>query len=72
MEYLFLMSRLLQNSLKALLLNYNPLSDTRDSGTLNLVTMFLHINFLTSIPDISQCLRLCPFSEVIHSTKTNL
>ena len=47
-EYVFLMPRLLQNSWKALLSNYNPLSDTRDSGTPNLVTMFLHTNFLTS------------------------
>ena len=47
-EYRFLMPRLLQNSRKALLSNYNPLSDTRDSGTPNLITIFLHTNFFTS------------------------
>ena len=46
-EYWFVMLKLLQNSLKALLSNCNPLSNTRDSGTLNLVTMFFHTNFLT-------------------------
>ena len=46
-EYLFLMPRSLQNSRKALLSNCNPLSDIRESGTPNLVIMFLHINFLT-------------------------
>ena len=51
-EYPFLMPRLLQNSQKALLLNYSPLSDTRDFGTLNLVTVFLHTNFLTSTSQI--------------------
>ena len=47
-EYLFLILRSLQNLQKALLSNCNPLSDPKDSGTSNLVTMFLHTNFLTS------------------------
>ena len=47
-EYLFLILRSLQNFRKALLSNCNPLLDTRDSGTPNLVTIFLEINFLTS------------------------
>ena len=38
-EYLFLIPRSLQNLRKALLSNCNPLSETRDSSTLNLVTM---------------------------------
>ena len=48
MEYLFLILRSLQNSRKTLLSNCNPLSDMSESGTSNLVTMFLHTNFLTS------------------------
>ena len=48
MEYLFLIPRSLQNSRKTLLLNCNPLSDVNEFGTSNLVTMFLHTNFLTS------------------------
>ena len=51
-EYPFLMPRLLQNSRKALLLNYSPLFDTKDFGTPNLVTVFLHTNFLTSTSQI--------------------
>ena len=47
-EYRFTMPRSLQYSQKALLSNCNPLSDTSDSRTPNLVTMFLHTNFLTS------------------------
>ena len=47
-EYRFVMLRLLQNLQKALLSNYNPLSDTKDSSTPNLVTIFLLTNFLTS------------------------
>ena len=47
-EYLFLMPRSLQNLQKALLLNCNPLSDIREFGTLNLVTILFHTNFLTS------------------------
>ena len=47
-EYLFLILRLLQNLRKVLLSSCNPLSDVRDSGTPNLVTMFLHTNFVTS------------------------
>ena len=42
------MLRSLQNLQKALLSNYNLLLDTKDSGTLNLVLMFLHTNFLAS------------------------
>ena len=47
-EYLFLISRLLQNFWKALLSNCNRLSNTRDSGTPNVVTIFLQTNFLMS------------------------
>ena len=47
-EYRFTMPRLLQYSRKALLSNCNPLFNTSDSGTPNLVTIFLHTNFLTS------------------------
>ena len=52
MEYLFLIPRSLQNLQQALLSNYNPLSDIRDSGTPNLITIFLHSNFLTSTSQI--------------------
>ena len=51
-EYLFLILRSLQIFWKALLSNCNPLSDTKDSGTPNLVTMFLHTIFLTSMSQI--------------------
>ena len=51
-EYLFLMLRSLQNLQKALLSNCNPLSNTKDSGTPNLITMFLHTKFLTSTSQI--------------------
>ena len=47
-EYLFLIPMLLQNLRKVLLSNCSPLFYTRDSGTPNLVTRFLHTNFLTS------------------------
>ena len=47
-EYLFLISRLLQNFRKALLSNCNLLSNTRNSSTPNLVTIFLQTKFLTS------------------------
>ena len=47
-EYLFFIPRSLQNLQKALLSNCNRLLDTKDSGTPNLVTIFLHTNFLTS------------------------
>ena len=47
-KYRFTMPRSLQYSQKALLSNCNSLSNTSDSGTPNLVTMFFHTYFLTS------------------------
>ena len=49
---MFFISRSQQNSQKALLSNRNPLSDIRESGTPNLVTIFFHTNFLTSMSQI--------------------
>ena len=71
-EYLFMMPRLLQNSWKVLLSNCNPLSDTRDSGTLNLcyyVSPYKLLNI--HIPNICQCLclRLRPLGEIIYGHK---
>ena len=51
-EYLFLMPRLLQNSRKAQLSNCSPLSDIKESGTPNLVIIFFHTNFFTSMSRI--------------------
>ena len=47
-DYLFMMPRSRQKSQKALLSNCNPLSEMRVFGTPNLVTIFFHMNFLTS------------------------
>ena len=72
-EYLFLISRLLQNFWKALLSNCNPLFDTRDSGTLNLVTMFLHTNFLTYTSWIlANALASAYLVKLSTATRTNL
>ena len=48
-EYLFVMPRSRQKSRKVLLSNYIPLSKIRVFGTPNLVTIFFHTNFLTSM-----------------------
>src|SRR6266702_2939836 len=47
-EYLFLMPSSEQYSLKALLSNWSPLSETRARGIPNRVTIFFQTNFFTS------------------------